>query len=289
MAQTENVSKVQNNSQNSTVIPNPDSALHNLVSQIKEVVGHNIAVADARKIDSPIRVGTDGYGNTVVPGATVVQGNRQYAPGVFIIEPERKKTEPTQPASLSLPAESVAANKNGSVKGDPHFVGFDGSHFDFQGHPGGKYLLLEDRGFRLAALFSQSNNSTTVMTQIGGTVNGRKFHIGVNGTPTIDDVAMKQGEEINLGNGSIQWDGKALHIKNGEYDMEIKRQEGHLDVSGKTGDNGVLADGQAPTGILGQTALKDKNQRKSNASFEIKDLFTDSQQPVKKTNAITPV
>ena len=279
---------------------NPKADLRTIASQAEKQEGYEIPVVDARRAkDGPTGnwLGTgvltyDSEGQprfTGEPGLSQIDG-KYFSPAVYYVEPEPEKI-PTQPASVSPPAtprptpEIVAANQSGSIQGDPHFVGFDGEKFDFQGHPGGQYLLLQDSDFLMDSKFEKwKDGKATVMTEIGGTVGGKRFDIGVNGAPKVDGKEMKEGQTINLGNGSsVTWDGKNLRIKNGEYEMVVKRQDGFLDIDAKTGPKGVLADGRAPTGILGQTAIKDKNQRQKDLNkFEIKNknLFDNFQRPL---------
>lgn len=62
----------------------------------------------------------------------------------------------------------------GSIEGDPHFVGFEGQQFDFQGHPGRIYNLISDFDLQVNALYGIQQNTASTFS----------------GGPILDNIAI---------------------------------------------------------------------------------------------------
>ena len=57
-----------------------------------------------------------------------------------------------------------------NVWGDPHFLGFDGSRFDYHGKAGSTYTLLSATGVKIASLFAHAADTPLDTTVLGSVV-----------------------------------------------------------------------------------------------------------------------
>lgn len=78
-----------------------------------------------------------------------------------------------------------------SMLGDPHFVGFEGESFFFNGIPGKFYNLFSDKNMQMNSLFryweTSKENNYTVMEEIGVMfLDGTRIKIGATGYINID-------------------------------------------------------------------------------------------------------
>lgn len=92
-------------------------------------------------VNGPINVDT-GSGDDVV-----VIGPEQPAPGPGPVPDEAP----------------VAANEEGRIWGDPHFIGGDCGEYDVQGEAGKNYDLLPDSGLDLRGRFDEWGSGTGLM------------------------------------------------------------------------------------------------------------------------------
>ncbi|OHB59177.1 MAG: hypothetical protein A2Y12_07245 [Planctomycetes bacterium GWF2_42_9] len=202
----------------------------------------------------------------------------------------------------------VSANKMARVWGDPHVEGANGKKFDFQDE--GIYNLLDDKNVNINCKTGKWKDNTTVVKDVGimagdqyvkisvpdptGQVTGFKMLGGANieyrnfvSGPTVSvngkDVQLKDGETMDMPNGiKIKRAGNNYEVKGAEYDLTVEYDKGgYLNLNANSSAAGVLADGVAPTGILGETF--DPNNTKEGLkndikAYERKDLFDDGAQ-----------
>ena len=164
-------------------------------------------------------------------------------------------------------APPVGRHERSSFKGDPHVQDADGTDYLFMGV--GKFNLLTDKDFTLnARTVSANNGAYTLTTQIGANVGGNKVTINADGTVTVVSGAkgsrikttLKDPDSVDLGNGATMTrSGDKIAINTAEYRSVFTVNH---DANGtkyintdvySTADDGVSADGTAPTGILGET------------------------------------
>lgn len=157
------------------------------------------------------------------------------------------------------------------IWGDPHIIGADGGKYDFQEI--GIYNILKDSNItvnsRMEKFGTGRNGKTvTVNTEAGLTLGSKTILVKADGTTTIGDTnstttqELKKGESLDLGNGhSVKRDGNNIQVNATEYTLEVQTNKGRknkfldIDIWSKTG--GVLSDGIAPSGLLGETFDED--------------------------------
>ncbi len=164
----------------------------------------------------------------------------------------------------------VASKEKSSFKGDPHVKDVDGSDYLFMGV--GKFNLLTDKDFTLnAKTVSANNGAYTLTSQIGANVGGNKITINADGTVTYvsgekgarKTTTLKDPDNVDLGNGaSLTRSGDKIAINTTEYrsvftvNNDAKGTK-YINTDVYSRAAGVSADGQAPTGILGETFDED--------------------------------
>lgn len=207
-------------------------------------------------IMNPLTVDSSGK----VVGDNVVHSLDGVPVGAYIIEGD---PPPPPPA--------VAANLSSSGSGDPHFVGLNGTHFEFQGIPGNVFNLLSDARIQVNALFSRYSDYATVMAQIGVLIGKNRDHVLVNpgGGVSVNGQGLSSGQTAKLKEGTVSLSGDTATISTKEYSMAIYNRGGYLDIGIATTSEGVNRDEVMPNGVIGQTASGHLNQ--SYGSFLVHD------------------
>jgi len=148
-------------------------------------------------------------------------------------------------------------NGNSKASGDPHFVGFDGSRFNFDGTGGEIFNIISDRNFQLNSLFSEmtvKGQDGTWMTQIGMLVGNVTIVFSpANGVLVNGNMLLHAGTTKKLNDVSIEVFERQVIVVGGGYSVKI-------DVVGVEGEVYLNLDISLsirpinPHGILGQTA-----------------------------------
>ncbi len=268
-----------------------DADLKKLVADLKEKNGNsieNFLIVDARDVaPGALKNKVPNYREYLdLPNVNIIKpkdSQAGFAPlGIAYVTSEDSTTTPT------ISDKPIDANKSGRMWGDPHFVGFEGEHYDISGDTGHMYNLIEDSGIAVNGKFSHGGRAVTVMTEIGFKVGSDEIGYQVNGAPTINGKPMTKGQSEDLMNGKVSWDGEHLRVETSEYSMMVQtRDHRYLNFDVSTKDKGVFSDGIMPSGLLGQTADGDGKTRPSKGGhngagviegtykdYEVKDLFS---------------
>ncbi|MEM0951517.1 MAG: hypothetical protein AAGI66_05160 [Cyanobacteria bacterium P01_H01_bin.74] len=173
----------------------------------------------------------------------------------------------------------VAADEQARIWGDPHVVGADGGKYDFQ--ETGTYSILKDADIEVNTEMTsigtnKKGKAVTVNTKAGITVENNGITVNADGETVVQNFTTNQSQtlanddSLDLGNGnSISKTDKIVTIDSSEYTVQVASEEvrsqnnkNRLDVDIWSKEAGVLADGVAPTGILGETFDADSKKQK---------------------------
>lgn len=141
--------------------------------------------------------------------------------------------------------------------GDPHFKSLkDGRTYDIHPPQGSVVNLLGDKRIKInGALAAWGNSSATVFSQFGLQIGTHKIAIDrANPTPTIDGVAMTEGQTVQLQHGTVTWQNNKLTFNTVEYQGTLFHRGSYLDIHLNIGAEGNRADGVQSEGIIGVTA-----------------------------------
>lgn len=186
--------------------------------------------------------------------------------------PTYPPTPPTYPPPPPQPP--VASHQKAAVWGDPHISVADNGlkglerRIDYDFMEKGIYSLVKDQGVDLRARFDKGPGNTTVTKEAGLTLGGDKVYVASNLHTTINGQPM-QGNSATLTNGTtLTRDNKTLAVNtpdNSEYNFVFEKHYGSndiMDVHVYSKKQGVLSDGVAPTGLLGETFDADNDIEK---------------------------
>jgi hypothetical protein len=202
-------------------------------------------------IDDPI------FDGPSIPATPLADGpiniNTGSGDDVVIINGGNSSQEPEAP---------VAANEQGRIWGDPHFVGGDGGKYDVQGEAGKTYDLLSDSGLDLRGQFDGWADGITVVGETGLTVGEGLKSDNINfrkdGSARLNGALMEEGKTYELADGgTAKLENGTLSVTTAEgYTIDQTAQgsgdRAYINVDVSTGDKGV-DNGQMPGGLLGQT------------------------------------
>lgn len=186
-------------------------------------------------------------------------------------QPICTQPSPTQPIGgypgypITIPpSQTIAGNQTSKMWGDPHIVSANGGKYDFQQL--GTYNLLQDTGINLNANLTGTGvpGQPTYITEAGLTLPNAQLDVKTDGTATLNDgqstLTLQDGQSIQLADGStITKKGNIITATTPEYNIKIdasnpeKVTTPHLNIAVDSGANGVMSDGIAPSGLLGET------------------------------------
>jgi hypothetical protein len=258
---------------------------------IKQLVAQGMSQSDAEKMRTKTTLsygfrtpdGTDTYGSSEGVGSgtqlkTCANGvktyyDSNYEEGPCTLQDISTCGCPPPPPPPPCP---TAPNEHARIWGDPHIEDADGGKYNFQEK--GLFNVLKDKGVALNAQMVAGPDNTTVMSQAGLTVGGRTVTVQPGGKITVGyadssittpPVTLADGQTMMLDNGySITRKGNIATVDstNGEYKMQFDTSPSYkgfkyVDIDVWTKGGGVLSDGQAPTGLVGETFDADKTKQ----------------------------
>jgi hypothetical protein len=163
-------------------------------------------------------------------------------------------------SSNQLEVDVCASKSSGTVTDDPHFVGFDGSHYDFQGEPGQVFNLITDTGFQVNAKFVESaTDGQTYMGELGfklkdHTVKVDRSSVAIDGSVVSDGVvelttlSEEPAGTVRVANGVA-----VVHAAGFSVEVEAVTAAGgfvYLNIKTSAVSSGL----HHPHGLLGQTS-----------------------------------
>ena len=200
--------------------------------------------------------------------------------------PEEKPPEEPPPI--------VAANQHARIWEDPHIDDADGGKYDFNQR--GLFNVLKDKGITLNAKTVAGPANATYISESGLTIGGRTVLIQTGGRVTIGytdpnvttpPITLGNNQTVMLDNGySITRKGTSITVDTTTGEYRIKFDTGRswqgtnfmdIDIWSKSG--GVLSDGVAPSGLLGETFDADNQRQRSTKnsvdSYRVASLFSE--------------
>ena len=306
-----NTDQTNTNTQSSNNVTNTEP--DDVILQIYEKYGTGLNIADISQGDGLSNLSFETSGDSFGEGAVFQQATGGTARGLYIIEEtigdsSTDSGEDTDTISTDgdldttttntdgsstdedtnttttdeTPGPVVQPNANGSVAGDPHFKGFNGSYFDEQGISGETYDLLSDKGIQINAEFQSWGGSTaTIIGEVGVMIDKDKLTINPMGQlPSLNGTELEVGQTVPIGNSgatiTTSSDGRLATLQTKEYEITFTSNPGYIDVSVDTSADGVFTDWTMPRGLLGQTAdpaIGTTETAGTAADYVVSDLF----------------
>ena len=270
-----------NNSSNSSSASNPDKVLQNALyikePTIEEKKPMQMFINTTETLpETPVEINTEDEVTletmlTKSPSYEYLnnQGNKGQldldelafdANGKLIYDGEVTHAVTGKPTALYViegdpppPPPAVMPGVSSKGHGDPHFVGFDGSKFDFQGIQGRVFNLLSDAKVQVNSLFQPyGDGSATTMGQIGVRIGGDNLLVNAHGGATLNGSNFNGTAKLK--NGTVARSGSTTTISTKEYSIAIYDRGSYLDIGIQTTAQGVNRDEVMPGGVIGQTA-----------------------------------
>ena len=208
-----------------------------------------------------------------------IAGNGNYPTAADSYSPSNALFPPSQDASAyqnaypptssayppAIPPQTpVASNQKASIWGDPHVDTANGGKYNFQQI--GTYNILQDTGLNLNARLEGTGTpgQPTYIKEAGLTLGDRHLDVKTDGTATLGSgpnaIVIQDGQTIQMADGSsIAKHGPIITVDTPEYKINIdssnpdKGKVPHLNIDVHSKVNGVMSDGAAPTGLLGES------------------------------------
>lgn len=200
-------------------------------------------------VGTPINPSASSYISNSVPVSGAASTD-QYAPTYALYPPD----------SASQAVDQVAANEHAVLWGDPHIIDADKGKYDFQ--QVGNYNILQDSNININGRFEGGAGKPTLMKETGLLLGNLELDVKTDGTATLgagpNAMELQDGKTIHLADGTtLSKHGKVITADTAEYHVVIKAgleptTNEHIDISVDSKAHGVMSDGVAPTGLLGE-------------------------------------
>jgi len=172
--------------------------------------------------------------------------------------------------------------------GDPHVDTASGGKYDFQKI--GYYNVLSDKNINLNAKLDGEQGKPTFITEAGLKIGTHQLDVKADGTAQIgagaSAIVLKDGQSVIMDDGStIARKGSVITADTPEYNIKFETGKldstiNHINVSVDSKAGGVMADGIAPTGLLGEGFSKTTGKQNASlldeSTYQRNDLFDTS-------------
>jgi hypothetical protein len=139
----------------------------------------------------------------------------------------------------------------GQLIGDPHFLGFDGSKFDFFGVPNEWFNIITDATFQLNAFLVSYGGENSYMTKLGFTSGNTRISYDTKKNLTVNGEPVKSS--FSNQDISISTEGSYTIFQTPVYKIKVKVAE-NADGQFLNVRSSIISMPGRPHGVLGQTA-----------------------------------
>lgn len=169
------------------------------------------------------------------PSSVYASSSRQTAYGNQMISQSSTQTRSSWQSAISSGygvstlISSTGAMLQAALMGDPHFTGFEGEDFFFNGQPDKFYNLFSDKDIQINSLFrhweTAGNEPMTAMEEIGITLfNGNRIRMTSRGSVEVNGKQLRGSTEIEGTTVEITKDLSGNHLD----DFKIKEGYGRV-------------------------------------------------------------
>jgi len=172
--------------------------------------------------------------------------------------------------------------------GDPHFIGFQGERYDFQGQPNKYFNILTDDHVQVNAHFTpKCGDWYSYMNAFGIKLHSHRILVNLTGA-WLDEEALTESTTLVDIDTTLKVNGTKVNVITPDYIFHMFESPGtckHLDLEAKIVDRSRVK----PHGLLGQSNQHDHSKNKyqiygpnaegeiegTSKDYEVTDLFAD--------------
>ena len=183
-----------------------------------------------------------------------IDGNNNNQPQ-FIQEEVIEEFAPPAPTETQVINDTTDYTGEGSIEGDPHFVGADGGNYDIMGTAGKTYNILSDSGFQFNAKFDQweGQDDATIVSDTGFVIGEDNVAFDKTGKLTINGEAKEDGTFTLADGTTVTKKETSLTVTASEYTVKLNsdKDSTHLNMALEATD--PTKDRVLPHGLWGLT------------------------------------